>query len=34
MLAFVRGMAEFYVVLFRLDDLVDHARTRILHRRP
>jgi len=29
MIAFVRGMAEFYVVFFRLDDLVDHLRARI-----
>lgn len=34
MSAFLRGMIEFYVVLLGLDDLIDHARTRIAHRRP
>lgn len=29
MLALLRGMVGFYVVLFRLDDLADHARARL-----
>jgi len=34
MLAFVRGMVQFYAALLDLDGIVDRARTRSAHRRP
>jgi len=34
MIAFVRGMVQFYAALLDYDGMVDRARTRIAHRRP